>query len=68
MSLNLPFNPNIKPRGTFSTIVKEYNLENKEITYSYLNQLYTGIIVKNKDYGINYDNKIFPSITISVFI
>ena len=40
MSLNLPFNSNIKPRGTFSTIIKEYDLLNKEISFTYLNQLY----------------------------
>jgi len=63
MSLTLQFNPDIKPRGTFSTIVKEYNLVNKHITFSYLNKLYTGIIVKNKDYGINYNNQIYSSAT-----
>ena len=63
MSLTLQFNPDIKPRGTFSTIVKEYNLVNKHITFSYSNKVYTGIIVKNKDYGINYNNQIYSSTT-----
>ena len=71
MSLTFPYDPNIKPRGAFSTIIKEYNLLNKKITFTYLDKLYEGLIIK-KDYdqfinrfvfGIQYDNKVFPSTT-----
>ena len=76
MSLNLPFDSTIKPRGAFSTIIKEYDLLNKKISFTYLNKLYEGLIIK-KDYdqfvnrfvyGIRYDNKIFPNIRPGVFI
>lgn len=68
MSLTLQFDSNVKPRGTFSTIVKEYNLFNKHITFSYLDKSYTGHIIlskfsKNDKYVIEYNNKIFPSTT-----
>ena len=69
MSLTLQFDPNVKPRGTFSTIVKEYKLFNKHITFSYSNKSYTGHIIhiykygKNDKYVIEYNNKNFPSTT-----
>lgn len=71
MSLPLPFDSNIKPRGAFSTIVKEYDLLNKKISFTYQDKTYEGLIIK-KDYdqfinrfvyGIRYDNKVFPSTT-----